>query len=124
MFPGMGGRGMNPRQMKQMMRKMGMTIDEVSDVEEILIKTATQDYVFKDAEVTIIDIQGQQTFQIVGTPEIVAKESEEGGSVVPQEDVELVAAQANVSLEDARQALEECGGNPAEAIVKLMETQE
>jgi nascent polypeptide-associated complex subunit alpha len=123
MFPGMGGRGMNPRQMKQMMKKMGMNIDEVSDVEEIIIKTATQDYIFKEAEVTIIDIQGQQTFQIVGSPEVVAKESEDAPSGIPQEDVELVASQANVSLEEARSALEECGGNPAEAILKLMEAQ-
>jgi nascent polypeptide-associated complex subunit alpha len=123
MFPGMGGRGVNPRQMKQMMKKYGMNIDELSDVEEIIIKTKTQDLVFKDAEVTVIDIQGQKTFQIVGNPEFVAKDS--GGSApgIPQEDIELVAAQANVSLEEAKEALMECDGNPAEAIMKLMEAQ-
>ena len=121
MFPGMGGRGMNPRQMKQMMKKMGMNIDEIPDVQEIIIKTGSQDYVFKEAEVTVIDIQGQQTFQIVGTPEIVEKEGAGGGSGIPQGDVELVAQQANVSMEEARQALEECDGKPAEAIMKLMQ---
>jgi nascent polypeptide-associated complex subunit alpha len=124
MFPGMGGRGMNPRQMKQMMRKYGMNVDEISDVQEIVIKTASQDYVFKEAEVTVIDIQGQQTFQIVGTPEVVEKGSAGEASGIPQSDVELVAQQANVSMEEARQALEECDGNPAEAIMKLMQADE
>jgi len=31
-----------------------------------------------------------------------------------------VASQADVSQEEARIALEECGGKPAEAIIKLM----
>ena len=124
MFPGMGGRGMNPRQMKQMMKKLGMNVDELPDVQEIIIKTSSQDYVFKNAEVTVIDIQGQQTFQIVGTPEVVAKDSTGGTSGIPQGDVELVAQQANVSMEEARQALEECDGNPAEAIMKLMQADE
>jgi nascent polypeptide-associated complex subunit alpha len=125
MFPGMGGRGVSSKQMKQMMRKYGMNVDEITGVEEIVIKTSTQDYVFKDAEVTVIDIQGQKTFQIVGNPEIMAKgESDKGTSGIPQSDVELVASQANVSLDEARQALEECDGNPAEAIMKLMEAQQ
>lgn len=127
MFPGMGGRGMNPRQMKQMMRKYGMNIDEISDIEEIVIRTATQDYVFKEAEVTVIDIKGQKTFQIVGEPEILAKGS--AGSTtpvsrIPQADIELVAQQTGASMEEAREALEACDGNPAEAIMKLMEAQE
>ena len=42
------------------------------------------------------------------------------GPVIPEEDVELVATQANVSKEEARKALEECNGEPAEAIIKLM----
>ena len=45
--------------------------------------------------------------------------SEETTSI-PNEDIELVASQAGVSHEDAKKALEECGGEPAEAIIKLM----
>ncbi len=38
-----------------------------------------------------------------------------------EEDVKLVAEQAGVSLEEARRALEETGGDIAEAILRLME---
>ena len=39
---------------------------------------------------------------------------------IPEEDIELVMAQANASYDDARQALIEAKGEPAEAIIKLM----
>ena len=45
---------------------------------------------------------------------------EPAGIVIPDEDIELVASQANVSPEEALAALEECNGEPAEAIIKLM----
>jgi nascent polypeptide-associated complex subunit alpha len=118
--------------MKQMMRKYGMNIDEISDVEEIVIRTSTQEYVFSEAEVTVIDIQGQKTFQIVGEPEVMdrgSSDSAAGGeprpkSRIPQADIELVAQQTGASKDEAREALEACDGNPAEAIMKLMEAEE
>ena len=38
---------------------------------------------------------------------------------IPDEDIEMVANSANVSEDEARQALEECKGDLAEAIMKL-----
>ena len=38
---------------------------------------------------------------------------------IPDEDVEMVANSAGVSEDEARQALEECKGDLAEAIMKL-----
>jgi nascent polypeptide-associated complex subunit alpha len=38
---------------------------------------------------------------------------------IPDEDVEMVANSAGVSEDEARQALEECQGDLAEAIMKL-----
>ena len=66
-------------------------------------------------------VQGQTTFQVVGKPEERARGTGEGGKqAIPIEDVRLVAEKAGVSEEEARKALEECGGEPAEAIIKLM----
>ena len=45
MMPGMGR--VNPRQMKQAMRKMGISTEELTDVQEIIILTKTKEYVFK-----------------------------------------------------------------------------
>ena len=120
MFP--GGR-MNPKQMKAAMRRMGITQEEVQDVEEVVIRTRKKEIVFKDAAVTVVTMQGQTTYQVIGSPE-ERERSEQEGAVgkggVPEEDVELVMSQTGCSDEDARKALEECDGAPAEAILKIM----
>ncbi|UCE92506.1 MAG: nascent polypeptide-associated complex protein [Methanobacteriota archaeon] len=120
MFP--GGR-MNPKQMKAAMRRMGITQEEVDGVEEVVIRTKKKEIVFRDAAVTAVTMQGQTTYQVVGSPEERelserGRAEEKGG--VPTEDVELVMSQAGCSEEEARKALEECDGAPAEAILKIM----
>ncbi len=110
-----GGRGMNPKHIKAMMKRQGIDIEDLEDVQEVIIKTASKTLVFKDAQVTCMNVQGQRTYQIAGEPEEVT-----GESGIPQEDIELVATQAGVSEAEALKALEECGGEPAEAIIKLM----
>jgi len=111
-FPG-GTRGMNPRKMKQMMKQMGINVDPMEDVEEVIIRTSDREIVFKDAEVTIMDAMGSKTYQIVGTPEERSKSS------LPDEDVQLVVEQTGVGKEDAIAALKESNGDLAEAIIKL-----
>jgi nascent polypeptide-associated complex subunit alpha len=125
MMPGM--RGVNPRQMQQAMKKMGITQEEWDDVDEVIIVRAGKSYVFNKPAVTAVKMQGQNTFQIVGDYKIVeGKAQASSGKPVPkalvisEEDVELVASQANVSHAEARKALEECHGELAEAIIKLM----
>jgi nascent polypeptide-associated complex subunit alpha len=103
--------------MKKMMKQMGIESEEIEGVVEVIIRTVSKEYVFKNAEVTKTVVQGQQTFQVVGDPDVAEKEEELS---IPVEDIKLVAEKANVSEEEARKALEECDGEPAEAIVKLM----
>ncbi len=115
-----GGR-MNPKQMKAMMKRMGINQEDVDDVEEVVIKTKNKEIVFKDAVVTSVTVQGQKTFQIVGTPlerERKRDEAEEGG--IPQTDIKLVMDQTGCSATEAKKALEETAGAPAEAILKIM----
>jgi nascent polypeptide-associated complex subunit alpha len=114
MFPGVGGRGMNPAKMKQMMKQMGISIDEISDVEQVIIRTPEVDIVFNDANVTVMNAQGADTYQVVGTPEKVPRKLE-----IPDDDVRLVAEQTGVSESDARKALEQANGDLAEAILAL-----
>ncbi len=118
-----GGR-MNPRQMKQMMKRLGIQAEEIEDVEEVVIRTATREYVFTKAQVTMMTVQGQKTVQIVGEPLIRdradAKVTTPAKVEILEEDVKLVAEKAGVSEEQARKALEEANGEPAEAIIRLM----
>jgi nascent polypeptide-associated complex subunit alpha len=114
MFPGVGGRGMNPAKMKQMMKQMGISIDEISDVEQVIIRTPEVDIVFNDANVTVMNAQGADTYQVVGTPEKVPRKLE-----IPDDDVRLVAEQTGASESEARKALEQANGDLAEAILAL-----
>jgi nascent polypeptide-associated complex subunit alpha len=106
--------------MKAMMKRMGISQEEIDDVEEIIIKTKSKEYFFHEAMVSVMTVQGQKTFQIIGEPEISDRgvgEEKRGG---PSEDVELVMQQTGASEEEARKTLEECDGQPAEAILKIM----
>ena len=106
--------GMNPRKMKQMMKQLGMDIKPIEDVQEIVITTPKGRYVFDQAEVAIMKMQGTVTWQITGEPRF-----EEAAAVIPDEDVELVAGQANVTPEAAKAALVETNGDLDEAILRL-----
>jgi len=119
-----GGRA-NPRQMRQAMKRLGIEQEQMDDVEEVVIRTATKEYVIRDPNVTAMTAQGQKIWTVVGEP-IVRDRSDakkaEGtkGPAIPDEDVKLVAEKAGVSEEEARKTLEECDGEPAEAIIRLM----
>lgn len=117
MFP--GGR-VNPRQMKAMMKRMGISTEEIDDVEEIIIRTRTKEYIFKEAMVSVMTVQGQKTFQVVGEPEVVERKVAPEKKSAPKEDIALVMEQTGVTEEEAKKALDECGGQPAEAILKIM----
>ena len=119
-----GGR-VNPRQMKQAMKRMGIEQEELEGVEEVLIRTAAKEYVIRNPAVSAITAQGQKIWQVIGEPIVRdradAKKPEAGaGPTVSEEDVALVAEKAGVSEEEARKALEDAGGEPAEAIIRLM----
>jgi nascent polypeptide-associated complex subunit alpha len=119
-----GGRA-NPRQMRQAMKRLGIEQEQMDGVEEVVIRTATKEYVIRDANVTAMTAQGQKIWTVVGEPIVrdrVGAKKPEGAAplAIPEEDVKLVAEKAGVSEEDARKALEDAGGEPAEAIIRLM----
>ncbi|MBP1922052.1 nascent polypeptide-associated complex subunit alpha [Halorubrum alkaliphilum] len=132
---------MNPRKMKQMMKQMGIDVEEL-DAERVVVETADGDLVFDGPQVTKMDAQGQQTYQIVGEPEEVADagaggaaDAIESGAAgddatasgadpadddgIPDEDVALVAERAGVPKSTARETLESHDGDLAAAIAEL-----
>ncbi|HEV8049843.1 MAG TPA: nascent polypeptide-associated complex protein [Thermoplasmata archaeon] len=124
-----GGRG-NQRQMQMAMRRLGMTTEPIDGVEEVIIRTKDKEHVFRSPEVTILQVQGVKTYQVVGEPEVrprtagSASASPAAAPAIPagppEEDVRLVMEQANVDHETAVDALTETDGQPAEAILKLL----
>ena len=117
-------RGMRGMNQKQMMKKMGIKTEDIDNVLEVVIKTEKKRYVLERPDVQLMMAQGQNIFTVTGNYEIVepgeGEEEEDGGLRIPREDIELVAQQAGVSEEEAIKALEECDGEPAEAIIHLM----
>jgi len=128
-----GGGGMNPRKMEQMMKQMGIDVDEI-DATEVVIKQADGDeLVFNDPDVTKMDARGQETYQIIGEPETResaddtpavesgddAGSEDDGDDGIPQDDIDLVVQRAGVSEDEAREALEANDGDLAAAIAEL-----
>jgi nascent polypeptide-associated complex subunit alpha len=113
-------RRMNPRDAKRMMQRMGMNMQGVEDVEEVIIRTPTKEIVIETPEVAIVNVQGQKIFQVAGgTISERAPERKAEAAIVSEEDVQLVAGQTGRSLEAARKALQESEGDLAKAILLL-----
>lgn len=115
-----GMRGINPRQMKQAMKKMGITNSPLEAI-EVIIRCKDKDIVISNPDINVMTIQGEKTYQIGGTvTEKAPGEASVEGPSVPEEDIELVMSQTQCDREKAIEALEACGGQPAEAILKIM----
>ena len=116
-------RRMNPREQRRMMQRMGLNMDAITDVEQVIIKTNRKKISIEQPEVAILEMQGQKIFQVIGG-KITEKDLEDSTSISPkvvtsEEDVKLVADQTSKSLEEAKKALEECEGDLAKAILLL-----
>ena len=111
-------RRINPREARRMMQRMGMSMDAIPDVEQVIIKTGSKEITIEEPEVAILEVQGQKIYQVTGG-KIVEKAAERKAPTIPEEDVRLVADQTGKSLEEAKKALEECGGDLAKAILLL-----
>ncbi|MBI4983174.1 nascent polypeptide-associated complex protein [Candidatus Woesearchaeota archaeon] len=110
MFP-----GVNPRQMQQMMRKMGIQQVEIPAT-KVSIQCADREIIINNPQVTKVNLMGQETFQIVGEVE------EKKLSATPEifeEDIKMVMEQAQVGRTEAERAIKEANGDLAEAILKL-----
>ena len=102
------------------MQRMGMNMDAIPEVEQVVIKTVDKEIVIEEPEVAILELQGQKIFQITGGK--ISEKAAERKLVIPEEDVRLVADQTGKSMEEARKALEECEGDLARAILLLQQS--
>lgn len=102
----------NPRQMQQMMRKMGISQTDI-DAFEVVIKCEDKNIVIKNPSVQKVNMGGSINYQISG------QESIEEASTISEDDIKTVMQQANVDKETAKEALEESEGDIAQAILNL-----
>ena len=106
--------GMNPGQMKQMMKQLGIKTTEI-DATKVVIETPKGRIILPTPQVIHMNMKGQEMFQIIAGE--VQEETE-----IPADDIKMVSEQAEVSKEQAKEALEKHNGDIAEAIMSLKET--
>ena len=103
-----------------MMQRMGLSMGAMPDVEQVIFKTSAKEIIIENPEVAVMEMRGQKIFQVTG--ERIVEKIVEKVVKIPEEDVQLVAAQAKVSLDQARAALEQTKGDLAQAILLLSQT--
>ena len=97
------------------MQRMGMQVKQIDDVTRVVIESASKRIVIDEPEVAVVTVQGQTVYEVGG-----GRAREEGPSGAGSEDdAKLVAAQAEVSVEQAASALRQSGGDLAQAIILL-----
>ncbi len=114
------------RDAMRMMQRMGMKVDEVPGVVEVIIKTLDKQLVLSSPSVAAIKIQGQTMYQITGgtlkeqpTVAMAVEPVIETPVAISEEDIKLVSEQTGTTPEAARKALEAAQGNLAKAILTL-----
>jgi nascent polypeptide-associated complex subunit alpha len=122
------------RQMRRKMQQQGIEMDQI-DATRVIIEGVEKTLIINQPEVILMKQMGQEIYQIIGEAEehssetIIFEEnketleeedfSSETKPVITDNDIMLVAAQANVDLEVAKATLIDCEGDIAKAILFL-----
>lgn len=104
------------REMRRMMDRMGLDMNEIPNVQEVVIKTDKKEIIVSKPSVTEMKAKDSSIFTVTADS---YEERELEVPVFSDEDVQLVAQQAGVDEARARGALEEAKGDLARAILLL-----
>ncbi len=108
------------RELRRMMKRMGIEGMENLDVEEVIFRYRDgRKTVIRNPSVSKVLMAGTSVYQVVGVEEEL--EEEELEASFSEEDIEMVMAQANVDRELAIKALQLTNGDIAAAIIALKE---
>ena len=113
--------GLSPRELKRQMKRLGinMDVEELPEAQRVVIELPDRNLVVDDPQAVIMRIQGQTMIYVSGAIREEARNVETVEPEISDEDVQLVASQAGVSMEEARNALRATGGDLAQAIMLL-----
>ena len=105
--------GIDPKKMSAMMKQMGIKQEEVDSSRVVIEKNDGGKIVIENPSIVKIVMSGQESWQISG------EAHEESSSGFSDEDVQLVMEKTGKSEEKVKTALEEAGGDIAEAIMRI-----
>lgn len=106
MFP-----GLDPKMLKQAMKKLGMKQEEIQAT-KVIIECSDKNLIIENPQVLKVNAMGQETLQITGNI------TESNKELFTEEDIKTVMEQANTTREKAIQSLKE-KGDIAAAILSL-----
>ena len=129
------GQQFGSRQVRRRMQQQGIDMDQI-DATRVIIEGQDKTLVINQPEVILMKQMGQEMYQIIGdaeeysSEEFTIEDRVEADSIEPTEenipkavitenDIMLVAAQANVGKEEANAALIDSDGDIAKAIIYL-----
>ena len=113
------------RNLRRQMQKMGMQTENIEGVTEVIIRKPDEEIVIPNPQVQLTKLGEQDVYSVIGTGEVraptkdVASEEAEPEIELNEADIQLVSQQAGVSVDDAREALIDTGGDLARAILLL-----
>lgn len=111
---------MNPKQMQQAMKQLGIRQEEI-DAVEVIIRLQDKELVLSHPSVQKITMQGQESFQIAGA---VEERSLDSSPEITEEDIDTVMEQTGCSREEAEEAINQSDGDLAEAILSVKQKEE
>lgn len=107
---------MDPRALKSMMSRMGIKSTEIK-AQRVIIESDLLNIVIENPSITKIDMQGAISFQISGD---VSEQQAQISVNISADDIKMVMEKTGITNEQKiKEALEESGGDIAEAILKL-----
>ncbi len=116
------------RNMMRALQRMGISVEPISGVKEVHLIFDDKILKLINPSVVITKASGQDIYQIIaekvveekqGIQQITQLAPESQSITIPEEDIILVAEQAGVSKEKAKQALIQTNGDIAAAILML-----
>ncbi|MEM0367813.1 MAG: nascent polypeptide-associated complex protein [Candidatus Nitrosocaldus sp.] len=104
------------RQMRRMLDRMGLNMNELNNVQEVIIRTADKEIIIKEPVVAELKAQDSTIYQVIAS-DVEERAVERKG--FSDDDIMLVMQQTGVSREIAIKALEDADGDIAKAILSL-----
>ncbi|MFX0106472.1 MAG: nascent polypeptide-associated complex protein [Candidatus Hodarchaeota archaeon] len=129
------GQQFGSRQMRRRMAQQGIDMEQI-DATRVIIEGSDKTLLIEQPEVVLMKQAGQEIYQVIGqaeevTPDSISIESDEATEkllpieeselkpIITENDIILVATQANVDKKEAESVLKECNGDIAKAILFL-----
>lgn len=115
----------DPKELRKQLRRLGLRDVKIEPVsaEEVVIRTEDgKELVIESPQVLLMKMKGGAVMlQIMGQSIEERELAQEEIQRISDEDIKFIVEQTGVSIEEARQALEEAGGDIAAAIMLIEE---